>query len=88
MYNDANIIRFHYECQYSVSINVFYFCALLLFMSECSLWLRLFFSFPLVQLKPFMKCVIQLDGWEKLHFEGDHVHGHMVVCVVIMMINH
>lgn len=33
------------------------------------------FSFPPVQLTPFMKCVSQLDG-----FEGDHLHGHVVMC--------
>lgn len=27
-----------------------------------------------------MKCVRQLDGWEEWHFEGDHLHDHVVVC--------
>lgn len=50
-------------------------CFQLLFVSVCFLCFRFFFCVPLVQLKPFMKFVSQLDG-----FEGDHLHGHVVMC--------
>lgn len=55
----------HYECQYFVFINFFYFfafiCCYLCLFVLCVLDM-FFLSFPLIQLKPFMKCVSQLDG--------------------------